>query len=291
LLTTSITPSGASAFTLGYAGAGQGERTNAGNTAYVNGQPGIQSEQASGTSYPTYYELDASGSLIADVVPDGYGNYTDYYYYFNGQGSVIGLIDAAGDAPSATYSYDPYGAHLSVGGSNSTLAHSQPFRFDAGYYDTATGLYHFGARYYDPSLGRFTQIDPEKHLLDLRQGDPYQYAGDDPINNQDPSGDFSLGDALQITGAAVGIAGAIATGGLGALAIGGVAAGFDIGGGILNGESPGELAVSGGLDLLGGGVGYGVDAIGLAGASGGLLSGTYAGIAAGNAGLVYATER
>ncbi|MFF8633592.1 RHS repeat-associated core domain-containing protein [Streptomyces pilosus] len=35
----------------------------------------------------------------------------------------------------------------------------QPYRY-AGAYSDPTGLYKMGYRYYDPSLGRFTQPDP-----------------------------------------------------------------------------------------------------------------------------------
>ena len=44
----------------------------------------------------------------------------------------------------------------------------------------STGLYHFGARYYDPGIGRFTQRDPF--------GGGYVYGSDDPVNRLDPSG-------------------------------------------------------------------------------------------------------
>ncbi len=40
-----------------------------------------------------------------------------------------------------------------------------------------------GHRYYDPTLGRFTQLDPSG-----QETNPYLYAGGDPINNTDPSG-------------------------------------------------------------------------------------------------------
>ncbi len=36
---------------------------------------------------------------------------------------------------------------------------SNPFKYAAGYLDTS-GYYQFGDRYYDPTLGRWTQQDP-----------------------------------------------------------------------------------------------------------------------------------
>ena len=71
---------------------------------------------------------------------------------------------------------------------NTDIANANPYRYADTYFDTTTGLYAMGARYYDPSLARFTQLDSAGHLLDLRQGDRYSYAGDDPVNSADPSG-------------------------------------------------------------------------------------------------------
>ncbi len=50
----------------------------------------------------------------------------------------------------------------------------------------ARGLYHVGAREYDPRTGRWLQRDP----IDVASGDPnlYRYCGNDPINTGDDGG-------------------------------------------------------------------------------------------------------
>jgi RHS repeat-associated protein len=45
-----------------------------------------------------------------------------------------------------------------------------------------SGLYYFGARYYDDNLGRFSSVDP------AMQGNPYNYVENNPMNMVDPSG-------------------------------------------------------------------------------------------------------
>ncbi|WP_434600134.1 RHS repeat-associated core domain-containing protein [Streptomyces sp. A5-4] len=64
-----------------------------------------------------------------------------------------------------------------------------------------------GARYYDPTLGRFTEPDPSG-----QERNPYLYAGGDPVNQIDPTGLFKLSASLEDTGAVLaGVAGAIIT--------------------------------------------------------------------------------
>lgn len=78
---------------------------------------------------------------------------------------------------SNRYGYDPYGRTTYVSG-----AVANPWGYASGYSDP-TGLIKFGTRYYDPDLGRWTQVDP------LGPGSsPYGYAGNDPIDNVDPTG-------------------------------------------------------------------------------------------------------
>ncbi len=79
------------------------------------------------------------------------------------------------------YTYDPYGNASSV-----TENVPNPFRYIGALWDASTGLYKLGERYYDPSIGRFTQTDPSTSCSARSEG--YVYTGDDPVNNVDPSG-------------------------------------------------------------------------------------------------------
>jgi len=65
----------------------------------------------------------------------------------------------------------------------------QPFLWNGAYgygYIPFTGLYHVGAREYDPRTARWLQRDP----IDAASGDPnlYRYCGNDPINMVDDRG-------------------------------------------------------------------------------------------------------
>jgi len=115
----------------------------------------------------------------------------DFYYTANALGSVILTIDSA-QAVAASYSYGPWGEAGSVTGS---MAGSNPWQYAGGYHDVATGLTKFGARYYNPATGRFTQPDPSH-----QEANNYAYAGDDPINNTDPSGFWGWTDTFGAIG-------------------------------------------------------------------------------------------
>ncbi|MGH2410404.1 MAG: RHS repeat-associated core domain-containing protein, partial [Chloroflexota bacterium] len=106
-----------------------------------------------------------------------------YYFLLDGQGSVLDLVDSSGTVYDK-YTYDPYG---NITSGNTTIARemvANPFRYLGAVLDASTGLYHLGARYYDPRLGRFTQPDPSNTGA---PGD-YTYGGDAPSSLSDPSG-------------------------------------------------------------------------------------------------------
>lgn len=171
--TTSITQAGnTTAYT--YAGGGQDERTGAGPTTAVHGLLGPMTETTAGAT--TSYIRGPGGGLIAERTPGG-----DFYYVYDGQGSVIALVDPSG-VQRAAYTYDPYGDHATAVGLNGTLP-PNPWHWSGSYLD-ATGLYKMGARYYDPTLGRFSQADP----VAGGSCNNYDYACGDPINGRDPSG-------------------------------------------------------------------------------------------------------
>ena len=82
------------------------------------------------------------------------------------------------------------------------------------YYAT---LYDFGARFYDPAVGHFLQVDPlvpdPCHPADLN---PYAYVRNDPLNMVDPTGEFVVSVSLGLFFAKV-VAGEAIVFGLGAI--------------------------------------------------------------------------
>jgi RHS repeat-associated protein len=75
----------------------------------------------------------------------------------------------------------------------------QPFGFAGGLYDADTKLVRFGARDYDAEIGRWTNQDPI--LFNGGQANLYVYAGNDPVNRQDPTGLWGLFLGLTAGGA------------------------------------------------------------------------------------------
>ena len=62
------------------------------------------------------------------------------------------------------------------------------------------GFYYLRARYLNSSSARFASRDPSRGILwDPLSLHKYLYANDDPINRIDPSGEFSVAEALAAT--------------------------------------------------------------------------------------------
>ena len=65
-----------------------------------------------------------------------------------------------------SYDYDAFGVEK-----NPSDEDNNPFRYCGEYYDTETGTYYLRARYYDPSIGRFTQQDTHWNTSNMIYGD------------------------------------------------------------------------------------------------------------------------
>lgn len=123
------------------------------------------------------------------------------------------LLDAEYDEWGRVTSYEAYGV--------ANAGWPIPFGFAGGLYDETTGLVRFGARDYDPEIGRWTSKDPI--LFGGGQANLYVYTGNDPNNFVDPEGEAvwvlgacafggcqgaaaALGSAIVWTGATLGAA-------------------------------------------------------------------------------------
>jgi RHS repeat-associated protein len=93
-------------------------------------------------------------------------------------GSVRGTVNSSGSL-TGTASYDAWGNPASTGGLTATT----PYGYAGGYTDPTTQIYLIH-RYYQPSTGQFTSVDPALAQTNA----PYAYADGDPVTNTDPAG-------------------------------------------------------------------------------------------------------
>lgn len=188
-----------------------------------------------------------------------------YYYFGDHLGSSSVLTDRAGDEVQR-YGYGAFGTETYQ---HNTSAFEVSNRYTGQTLDEDTGLYYYGARYYDPELGRFIQADTiVPSAANPQTLNRYAYCGNNPMKYVDPTGHlFGIDDAILIgiaVGAALGGASAAATGG-------------NIGMGILTGAIGGLF---GGLGAWAGGLSWTTSTLG---AVGGPLAGAIVGGATGGA--------
>ena len=177
--TTSITPPGGSAASLGYLGPDQDELIADAGATLNNSRYGVAARTAGGT--PTYFVRDTSGNVISQRTGS-----TAYYPINDALGSPIALTTSTGTVAS-TYDYEPFGKLVN------TPSVTDQIGFAGGMTVGASGtmkLLHFGKRYYDPDNGRWTQPDALDSPSDLREANRYLYVGQDPIDLVDPAGTY-----------------------------------------------------------------------------------------------------
>ena len=116
---------------------------------------------------------------------------TTYYAVKDHQNSVIAMVNASGSVVES-YEYDAYGNTKIFNASGTELTTSaigNRYMFQGREYDSATGLYYFRARWYDPDTGRWLSKDPVGIEGGLNQ---YVFCDNNPVNNVDPTGNFSI---------------------------------------------------------------------------------------------------
>ncbi len=100
------------------------------------------------------------------------------YLVHNTLGSTVATITSTHVV--STVSYNAYGSVVGHTGNVNTT----PIGYAGAYSDPVTGFLALLHRYYDPTTGQFLSIDPDVGTTH----EPYEYAGGDPVNLDDPSG-------------------------------------------------------------------------------------------------------
>ncbi|NPU99719.1 MAG: RHS repeat-associated core domain-containing protein [Candidatus Omnitrophica bacterium] len=132
--------------------------------AYIN-QPSALGGALARFDLGTSNTLDASDS--------------GWFYHYDEVGNVILITDKNGGLIKH-FEQDAWGNDL-----NGTFATTQNIRqHQTGkYLDETTGLYFFGARWYDPAIGRFISVSPL-----MPNEEEYAFCGNDPVNRYDGDG-------------------------------------------------------------------------------------------------------
>ena len=128
------------------------------------------------------YENGVQKLLLTE---EGYVTLADkQYHYFlkDHQGNNRMVVNASGTVEETNHYY-PFGGLCASSGN------FQPYKYNGKELDTENGLnwYDYGARMYDPALGRFTTMD--RFADKYSSMSPYQYGANNPAVNIDINGD------------------------------------------------------------------------------------------------------
>ncbi len=119
------------------------------------------------------YDLNSKGEILST-----------YFYHYDGLGSVVNVTTPKAE-PVVSYSYDAFGnVSKQVGGWD-----INKFSFTGKPKELQTGLYYFGARYYDAQTSRFITKDPYLgDELNPKLRHKYILCANNPVSYVDPYG-------------------------------------------------------------------------------------------------------
>jgi len=179
-------------------------RTLQGNDSTASGVTGTGARGTAASGGNAGSGATGSGTPWANANPNNNGNHYAYGHYKNG--------GATGGTTGADFLYFYHPDHLGstsyvTDGSGEVYQHMEyfafgetfieehsntertPYLFSGKELDDETGLYYFGARYYDPRTSIWQSVDP---LAEKTGGwSPYNYGFNNPLKMVDPDGKFS----------------------------------------------------------------------------------------------------
>ncbi|KKQ97614.1 MAG: NHL/RHS/YD repeat protein [Candidatus Woesebacteria bacterium GW2011_GWB1_39_12] len=129
-------------------------------------------------SYRKNYSF--SGKLVA--VRDNSGGTGQVNYIHQDHLGSTNLVTSEQGTVVSQQVYYPYGSTRLLTTNNQQLITDRQYTGQVSDQDT-TGLYYYNARYYNPTIAKFTQADPVNDRLNR-----YGYVGNNPIGRIDPTG-------------------------------------------------------------------------------------------------------
>jgi len=168
-----------------------GQATN----TYMYAADGRKLQAVIGTKQTDYVGnvIYENGALKRILVDGGYIEGGAYYFYLTDHLGNNRVVANASGGIVQTNHYYPFGMPFAEGVTTS----QQPYKYNGKELDTERGLnlYDYGARFYDPSLGRWHSMDPScEQRLSLS---PYNFCSNNPIIRIDSHGAL---DDIVITG-------------------------------------------------------------------------------------------
>ncbi len=137
----------------------------------------------------------AGSQRVASIASNG----AIHYWHGDHLGSSSVITDITG-AKVQAITYYPFGG-TRTNQSFTAPSVDVPYKFTDQEFDNSTGLYDYGARHYDPILGRFISPDtiiPEP--ANPQDFNRYSYVRNNPTGNIDPSGNYTVEQVRNIPG-------------------------------------------------------------------------------------------
>lgn len=151
------------------------------NNDYVNGEGFCCND---GT--PTVARAKAARSIEGNFKPNDDYEKMQFYYHPDHLGSSSYITNLDGEVVQHI-EYVPFG-EVFIEERNNTW--NTPYLFNAKEYDEETGMYYYGARYYDPRISFW--ISADKKQEEYPNFSTYTFSANSPINYVDPDGNVVI---------------------------------------------------------------------------------------------------
>ena len=120
---------------------------------------------------------------------DHLGNVRLVFADLNGNGRIDQTSSTSTNEILQENHYYPFGmTHYGSYSTNTGVGEENRYRYNGKEINEELGLYAYGARWYDPTIARWTAVDPLAETAHSISMTPYHYVANNPIRNLDPDG-------------------------------------------------------------------------------------------------------